>query len=1279
MVKRKKGRVEKMLACLLASAMLVSVMPAGRWTTGNTAKAAGTVVYSDDMEQAAAGWNITAAQAYTETRKTDAWATNNTTQFWNIYSATAQQLVLSRVVNQVSAGDYTLSVSEDGEKVTSVKAAISDGKTEKSTDFVPAGYNVWATHTTDALSATEGADITITVTVDFQEGGWLDFDDIILTKEDSVEDAASAARAELKTLIDSCSILSESDYKPDGWAAFEKALADANEIYAAQGKTAEEINTAKLALQEAKKNLVDASIVENATISVEKVDGLSDSFIKGVDVSSYISLIESGAVFRDWDGNIIGDQAFFNQLKAAGVNYIRIRVWNDPYDENKKGYGGGNNDLAKAKTIGKWATDAGMKVLIDFHYSDFWADPGKQKAPKAWASDTVAQKAAKVKDWTYSSLKELLDSGVDVGMVQVGNETTQGICGVYGNSDGWDKMAEIFNAGSSAIRQLETETRKEILVALHFTNPEKTATIKGIADKLDANNVDYDVFATSYYPIWHGTAENLTEVLRYAAEKYNKKVMVAETSWATTLEDGDGHDNTVRAGTNDTQVYPISVQGQANEIRSVIQAVADVGASGVGVMYWEPAWIPVQIYNGDAQVLASNKEKWEQYGSGWASSFSAGYDPDDAGKWFGGSAVDNQALFGFDGTPLASLNVFQYVHTGAIGVKRLDSVKNPDAIDAELGTDIRTLLPAKVTGAYTDGTEDLFDVVWKESDIEAIVKHGTYIVNGEVDYTASGITETKKVSCTINVLPENLLENGDFEDGKNQWAISGNGIDNKLTEDPRRGKQALHFYSASAIDFTVQQSITVQQAGAYEAFMYIQGGDAGENQEVTVQLTNEAKGTSALSESVKLDGWKNWKCPSVQGKDAVKADAGDVLTVIITVKADAGAWGTIDDVFLYRLVHSMKYVLDGGVNHPDNPLVFTESDAFPLKEPTKEGYEFLGWYTDSTFQNQITEVAAGTEEDITVYAQWKKIPEADLPTPAPTRRPNWNVTVPTPTVSPSQTPAASTEAPAASVSPNPGVPSATPGVPTVTPTVAPTIAPTSPSPTPPVPTQAPKENYQVVPKEDGSLQITDINGEAIQNSFVTMSDGTMYYAKNNGIAAKQEIVTVGKMKFFAKKDGVIAKNEFCTTAKGNTVYAKADGLLAINQIFNVAGKKYYAKSSGAIVKNGFYKTAGGEKVYAGKSGALAVKKVFSVKGKKYYAKPNGTVAKNGFAKISAKKKVYAGKSGALAINKIFKVKGYRYYANKNGIIVTKKWVKVGKKKYYCSSNGKITKTKKAKK
>ena len=109
--------------------------------------------------------------------------------------------------------------------------------------------------------------------------------------------------------------------------------------------------------------------------------------------------------------------------------------------------GGGNNDLAKAKKIGKWATDAGMKVLIDFHYSDFWADPGKQKAPKAWAGYTIDQKVTAVSDYTTASITELLDAGVDVGMVQVGNETNNGVCG----ESTWENMCRIFDAGADAV------------------------------------------------------------------------------------------------------------------------------------------------------------------------------------------------------------------------------------------------------------------------------------------------------------------------------------------------------------------------------------------------------------------------------------------------------------------------------------------------------------------------------------------------------------------------------------------------------------------------------------------------------------------------------------------------------------------------------------------------------------------------------------------------------------------------------------------------------------
>ena len=124
-------------------------------------------------------------------------------------------------------------------------------------------------------------------------------------------------------------------------------------------------------------NLKLAAPEEPEDIYVNKVEGLRSDFIKGVDVSSYVSIKDSGAVFRDWDGNVIDDQAYFNQLASAGVNYVRVRVWNNPYNSDKKGYGGGNNDIDKAVQIGQWATNAGMKVLIDFHYSDFWAEIGR--------------------------------------------------------------------------------------------------------------------------------------------------------------------------------------------------------------------------------------------------------------------------------------------------------------------------------------------------------------------------------------------------------------------------------------------------------------------------------------------------------------------------------------------------------------------------------------------------------------------------------------------------------------------------------------------------------------------------------------------------------------------------------------------------------------------------------------------------------------------------------------------------------------------------------------
>lgn len=487
-----------------------------------------------------------------------------------------------------------------------------------------------------------------------------------------------------------------------------------------------------------------------AEITVPYVAGSDGDFIRGVDVSSLLSLLNSGVVFRDADGNPLGDsveaqgKAFMAQLADAGVNWVRLRVWNDPYDAQRHGYGGGNNDLEAARRMGQWATEAGLQVLIDFHYSDFWADPGKQQAPKAWKDMTVDEKAAAVSTFTTESLRTLLDAGVNVGMVQIGNETNNGIAGVMYGTDGWDAAAKLFAAGVNAAHAVAAEYNTTILAAVHFTNPETAGRYAGYAKRLADNNVNYDVFASSYYPYWHGSLDNLTAVLQQVADTYGKKVMVAETSWATTLEDGDGHDNTVRVGSIDNsnmsgKNWAFSVQGQASEVADVASAVTAVGENGIGLFYWEPAWQPVHNVSGlegevyDAQV-AANRLAWEQYGSGWASSYAGEYDPDDAGKWYGGSAVDNQAMFDFDGKPLASLYVWKLMKTGSVAPKKVESADNP-VLTVEAGSDgtAAVTLPDATTVYYSDGTSETAPVVWETARLDLnTLPTGSYTVQGTV-------------------------------------------------------------------------------------------------------------------------------------------------------------------------------------------------------------------------------------------------------------------------------------------------------------------------------------------------------------------------------------------------------------------------------------------------------------------------------------------------------------------------------------------------------------------
>lgn len=621
----------------------------------------------------------------------------------------------------------------------------------------------------------------------------------------------------------------------------------------------------------------EVAIVDGSeSLYVKQVENLPEDFIFGMDASCVPSLENSGVVYRNYQGE---EQDVFQTLAESGINYIRVRVWNDPYDADGNGYGGGNCDINNAVEIGLRATQYGMKLLVDFHYSDFWADPGKQMVPKSWEGMSMLEKTDAVYAYTRDALQALKEAGVDVGMVQVGNETNGALCG----ETDWDNICTLMQSGSAAVR----EVYPDAMVALHFANPETENRYTDYAARLNEHGVDYDVFASSYYPYWHGTLDNLTRVLTHVSETYGKKVMVVETSYAYTTEDTDFNGNTIGSGDGVVQDYPFTVQGQANHVRNVVETVAKI-PGGIGVCYWEGTWITV-----GTESREENEAKWETFGSGWASSFAAEYDPEDAGKWYGGCAVDNQAMFDAEGYPLESLKVFALVRSGNEVPVTADALED---VSVTWEVTDAPVLPETVYAVMNDGSRQSVSVQW-DADEEALAamaaKPGKYSVTG----TAQGLS----VTAWITVPDVNYLTNGSFETGdETGWTVEDiAGAQQLYVEekagDSLTGSYHLHFWSpeADSVEFIARQEVTGLTAGNYRFSISIMGGDCGETD---IYAYVQVNGVMAGTKTMTVTSWNNWDTGEISG---IVCEEGDVITVGIYVKcAGAGAWGKIDDAVL---------------------------------------------------------------------------------------------------------------------------------------------------------------------------------------------------------------------------------------------------------------------------------------------------------------------------------------------------------------------------------------------
>jgi len=620
-----------------------------------------------------------------------------------------------------------------------------------------------------------------------------------------------------------------------------------------------------------------ADAVTSDTLYVKQVT-LPDDFILGMDASCVPALEASGVTYYNFNGE---EEDVYAILAANGITHIRVRVWNDPYDSQGNGYGGGNCDIANAVAIGKRATAYGMKLIVDFHYSDFWADPGKQMVPKAWKGMAIEEKTEAVYTFTADCLTQLRDAGVDVGMVQVGNETNGTLCG----EKTWFNIQYLMQAGARATR----EVYPEALVAVHFANPEKADSYASYAKKLAYYNVDYDVFATSYYPYWHGTLENLTNVLTAINETYGKKVMVMETSYAYTGADTDFNGNTIGDGGNIVKTHPFTVQGQANSVADIIGTVAQI-PGGLGVCYWEGTWISV-----GTESWEQNHELWETYGSGWASSYARGYDPADAGKYYGGCAVDNQAFFDAEGKPLESLKLFALIREGNDLTPVADALEDVNLI-CDLNAPI--VLPDTVNAVMTNDSREAIPVVWELDEALETTMH----TSGPAQYDIVGHAGGMEAHCYISMVEYNYLTDYSFEEGGTNWVFTDLGkttelyVEDKKT-DSLTGTKHAHFWASGrdTVAFTVEQTVTELPDGQYKFTVSIMGGDGGETE---IYAYVKVNGETVATAPMKITSYGNWDTGVTPAFAATSADSVTVGVYVRCQGAGNGAWGKIDDALL---------------------------------------------------------------------------------------------------------------------------------------------------------------------------------------------------------------------------------------------------------------------------------------------------------------------------------------------------------------------------------------------
>ena len=366
--------------------------------------------------------------------------------------------------------------------------------------------------------------------------------------------------------------------------------------------------------------------------------------VRGVDISMLETVEDAGGTFQ-LNGT---SQDLLPLLKSQGVNLVRLRLWVDPKSTSNEVYGGGDSDLARVIRLAKRAKAQNMAFMLDLHYSDFWTDPGKQFKPKAWAALSTDELVAQVQSYTQDVVGQLITAGVAPDYVQIGNELNSGMLWPAGKNwaangetvGGFDVLARLLSAGVTGVRAAETAggVTTPAKTILHLAEGGNNSKFRWWFDEITKRKVSFDIIGISYYPYWHGTLAALQSNMNDMVSRYSKPVMVVETAYAFTLENGDSLGNNFGQASDATNGgYPATAAGQRSFLKDLKAKIAAVpNGQGLGFVYWEPDWLPVNDATWATDAGISYLNTTGNVGNAW----------------------ENQALFDFNGDALPALAEF---------------------------------------------------------------------------------------------------------------------------------------------------------------------------------------------------------------------------------------------------------------------------------------------------------------------------------------------------------------------------------------------------------------------------------------------------------------------------------------------------------------------------------------------------------------------------------------------------------------------------------------------